>query len=367
VHEAQLRVAHIIGSLGIGGAERHLVNLLNAMNCEFRAVILLDQKKDGPTFHDDLEPKIEQHFVNVRFRSFPLGVARLVRQLRKLRVDVVHTHMFSPNLFGTLAARLAGVPVVVTTEHGENPWKGAFHRFVERWVISALADLRLCVSERILELRRDRDGVPVEKLSVITNGTEIPAIQSHRKRTACPTVIAVGRFVAAKNYPLLLSAVARLLDLDFTFRVQILGDGPEMNSVRGQVLSLGLQDIVELPGAVTGVTQWFENADIYVNSSSREGQPVALLEAMANSLPIVATDVGASARTVSHSVGGLIVPPEDAAALAAALGQLISNYDARIEFGNNAHKRVQMEYSISSVAADHLVRYMSVLSNRKAL
>ena len=77
-----LRVAHIIASLGIGGAERHLVNLLNAMSCDYRAVICLVPEASGPTFHGDLDPAIEQFYVRVRLRSLPLGIFRLASVLR---------------------------------------------------------------------------------------------------------------------------------------------------------------------------------------------------------------------------------------------------------------------------------------------
>ena len=94
-----LRVAHIISGLKIGGAERHLVNLLNAMSSEYRIAIFLGADPAGPSFHQDLHPAVEQYFVRIRWRSFPLGILRLASLLRKNRINVVHTHMFESNLF----------------------------------------------------------------------------------------------------------------------------------------------------------------------------------------------------------------------------------------------------------------------------
>ena len=105
------------------------------------------------------------------------------------------------NLFGVMAARLAGVAVVVTSEHGENPWKGPFHRWLERHVISPLADARFCVSPRILAIRRDVEGVPAWKLRLTVNGTLLPAIKVRQTMSSVPIIGAVGRLIPAKDYP----------------------------------------------------------------------------------------------------------------------------------------------------------------------
>lgn len=361
-----LRIAHIIGGLSVGGAERHLVNLLNAMSCEFRAAIFIGPKSAGPSFHHELDPAVEQNFVRIRRRNLPLGIVKLASLLKKKKVNVVHCHMFESNLYGAIAARLANVPVVLTSEHGENPWKRLFHRWLERRLISPLADLRFCVSPQILALRRDSDRVPASKLRLIVNGTPLPALGARRSSNPVLLIGAVGRFIAVKDYPNLLHAFAELRRREYRTELCILGDGPEMDNVKRVVDELQLDDIVNLPGLVTDVGQWLERFDIYVSSSIREGQPVALLEAMAHGLPIVATDVGASAATVRHGEGGLIVPPGDSNALAAALAQLLDDGDLRRTFGRRARQRVESKYSVESVAELHLDTYRNILSLKMA-
>jgi len=361
----ELRVAFIIGGLGIGGAERHLVNLVNAMSCDYRAVICAGPKPSGPSFHDDLDPDIEQYFLRVRHRSMPLGVLRLASILKQARVTVVHTHMYHSNLYGTVAARLAGIPVVVTTEHGENPWKRPYQWWLERNVISPIADVRFCVSPQILAIRRDVDGIPATKLRLVVNGTLVPPISSQRAPNRLPVIGAVGRFIPAKDFPRLLEAVAELQRLGYRFELNIVGDGPEKENALKVVEELCLGDIVKMPGMVTDIERWYERFDIYVSSSVREGQPVAMLEAMAHGLPVVATDVGAAAATVRHGEGGLIVPAGDSMALAKALGRLLDDCELRETLGQNARARIEQEYSVNAVADFHMKCYRDLLSQMK--
>lgn len=356
-----LRVAHIIGSLGIGGAERNLVNLLNAMDCEFKAVICLGQVPAGHSFRSDLDPGVEQRFLPVRLRGLPCGIWRVAAVLKSMRVNVVHTHMFEPNLFGAMAARLAGVPVVVTSEHGENPWKKWFHRWLERWVISPLVDIRLCVSDQILARRRDLDGVPAEKLVMMVNGTKVPARSPQRSPSSVPVIGAVGRFITAKGYPHLLEAVGELRRRGYQFKVCLVGDGPEMGHIREVIGRLQLEGAVSLPGLVPDVDRWYERFDIYVSSSIREGQPVAQLEAMAHGLPVVATDVGASAKTLRHGREGLIVPSGDPLALANAIADLLDDPERWAAYGARARARVEKDYSVKAVAEYHLKIYNDIL------
>lgn len=360
-----IRLVHVIGGLGVGGAERHLVNLLNATDCEFRAVIFIGPKPAGPSFYDDLDPAVEQYFVRIRRRSLPIGLFKMVTVIRKTRADVVHTHMFDSNLYGTIAAKLAGVRVVVTSEHGENPWKNRYHRWLERNVISPRADIRFCVSPQILTIRRDRDGVPANKLRLAVNGTVVPAAKAFEQQNSVVMIGAVGRFIEAKDYPTLLYATKELQRQGCEFRLSILGDGPEMRDIRALVESLDLKTIVELAGTVADMDRWYERFDIYVSSSVREGQPVALLEAMSHGLPVVATNVGASAETVG--VGGLIVDPGDVPGLAAALRQLIDDVELRQSLGRKSRLRIEKNYSVDSIASTLLQSYCEELAKRGVL
>ena len=364
--EDGLRVAQVIGGLQVGGAERNLVNTFNAMRCGYRAAIFTGPRVSGSaSFHDQLDADIEQHFARVRQRTLPAGIGRLAVRMRALRLDVVHTHMYTASLYGVIAARLAGVPVVVTSEHGENPWKTGRQRWLERRVISPLADARFCVSPQILARRRDVDGVPAGKLHLMVNGTPLPELAVPERGDTTPVIGAVGRCIPAKDFPRLLEAVAEVRARGAGLKVVILGDGPEAPVLRRKVGDLGLEGVVELPGTLLDVDTWYRRFDVYVSSSIREGQPMALLEAMAYGLPIVSTDVGAVKATLGDGGSGLIVPPGDTTALANALERLVRDKDLRRVMGIAARRRVEAEYSVQRVADQLTGFYRDVFAAKR--
>jgi len=359
-----LNVVHIIDGLGIGGAERHLVNIVNAMNEDERAVVCIGRKPRGASFHQSLAPAVTQAFIRIRSYDWPVSVLKLASFLRRNRTDVVHTHMYRANLYGCLAAKLAKVPVIVTSEHGENPWKSFSHRWLERNIISNIADVRLCVSKKILDKRRNIDGVPIEKLRLTVNGTVLPKLGPGTVQNNVPVIGTVGRLIDAKDYSRLLRAIAILKDKHYKFRVDVVGNGPEMDALKKTTRDLELGDTVQFVGTVTDVDTYYRSFDMFVSSSKREGLPIALLEAMAYGLPIVATDVGASAETVCNGEGGLIVAPNDTTALADALKRLLDDATLRARLGGAARRRVEKHFSVSKLAHDYLSMYRQILGTK---
>ncbi len=360
-----MRIAHVIGRLSVGGAERHFVNLLNAMEGHDRHAVLISPPGDGPSLADQLSREVSVHHVPVSRRRLPLDVPKLAGLMRSLQLDVVHTHMFWASLYGAVAGRLAGVGATFTTEHGENRWKTGTHRWLERRVISPLADCRYCVSPQILEVRRDRDGVPAAKLRIVANGVPLPD-RSARRAPSVPVIGSVGRFVSQKAFPDLVHAAALLRDAGHEFRLVIVGDGVERPAVEAAVEQFKLADRVELTGFRMDVGDILGGLSVFASSSIQEGQPLALLEAMAWGLPCVVTDVGAVAATLQDGVEGQIVEPGNPSALAAALAGYLQNPERANAAGLAARLRVEREFSSSAVALRHLDDYRSCL-RRKGL
>lgn len=362
---APIRVAQIIGDLRIGGAEKHFVSLMNALPADYRLAVLTSPRVAQPNLLQDLQSNVHLERVGMRKRSAFIDIWKLVSLLRRQKCNVVQTHMFWPNLYGSIAARLAGVDVVITTEHGENRWKKPFHRWLERNVISRIADFRYCVSDAILRNRRDVDSVPPQKLRVIANGTKVPDEPARLWTNDVPVIGSVGRFVSQKNYPLLLDVIAALRNNGYEARGCIVGDGPEMAAVKQKISDLQLQDVIELPGMVTDVEPWFRKFDLYAISSNEEGQPVSLLEAMSYGLPVVSTDVGAISVTMEHGLEGSIVPSGDVHEFTGALQRYLNDRDFAASCGRNARARVIRDFSIEAIAGQYAACYSEVLANKR--
>jgi glycosyltransferase involved in cell wall biosynthesis len=355
-----MRIAHLIGRVGLGGAERLVVNLLNALVDE-RPTLVLTGRRQGNELLNELDSRIEVLNVPCRRSRLPRDVVRLARTLRSRKINVLHSHMYGPSLNAALAARVGRIPVFVTSEHGRNPWKNSWHRWVERNVISRYAKIRICVSEDIRDVRRESDRIPPDKLVVIPNGSQLGAPGRHEMRTV-PEILAVGRLIEAKDYPTLLRAASLLRDRGRQFVLKIAGDGPLRESLARESATAGLDSHVEWLGSRRDVNVLMPACDVFVLSSAREGQPMVLLEAMAAARPIVATRVGGIPKTVQDGTEALLVPPGDPGALAAAIERLLDDRALARQLGDQARTRMREEFSIEAVAQAHLELYARLLS-----
>lgn len=295
-----------------------------------------------------------------RWRNCPAAFARLVRYLRWGRFDVLHCHLPLADSIGRLAGAMAGVPVLVTTEHGKNLWKGRPYLILER-ILNRFTDKRICVSRDILEIRRRREGTPAGKLVYIPNAIDPDAFTRPAKGRAAvlaefgwppdsDLVVSVGRLVVEKNYTLLVDAIVRLRDRFPKIRCLLVGDGDRADEIRRRIESAGAEGRIALAGSRGDIPDILAAADLFVLSSIREGLPVALLEAMAAGAAIAATEVGGIPEVIRDGMSGLLVPPMDAAALAEAIGTLLGNADLRRALGREARRIAEKEYSIGRTA-----------------
>jgi len=360
-----LIVAQVIGELRIGGAERLFVDLCNALDADKTIVVLIGDSDLQPNLRSELRRDIEVHNVRVRRLTWAKDVWTLSRLFRDSGCDVVHTHMFWPNLYGSLAARLAGVSAIITSEHGRNEWKRRWHKWVEVNVISRYADVRLCVSQDILRMRRDVDGVPEDILRIVPNGTVVPSPQPQTAQQG--TVIgSVGRLVSAKDYPMMIRAVSILISRGVDVNLEIVGQGEKREAIEASIRKEGVESKVTLAGSQANVSDWLARWRVFVSSSVREGQPVALLEAMAAGLPCAVTAAGGVPDTLTDGVEGIVVPPGDPEALADGIQQLLDDAELSEIYGRAARERVIQDFSIESLASRCRQIYASVLQLKTA-
>ncbi len=351
---------HIIGALTTGGAERSLVNYLQAADTrDFRhTVVCLGAR-------GELAPVVEAAGVpvlvlRIRRRYVLFGYLRLVLWLRRNRVDVIHSHMFEAALWGRLAGRLAGVPVMVVTEHGPELWKTAKHLVMDRW-LNRWTSRHIAVAQDGLEIRVRRERVHPDRILVIPNGVAIPATPRDPKLASStrarfgiaehtPLVGSVGRMVSDKGYEHLLEALKLARAQVPGLRWLAVGDGPLKAELSAKAAAMGLGDAVIWAGLRQDVDAILPALDVWVMSSVREGLPVALIEAMGNGCPIVATAVGGIPDAVTDGREALLVPAADPGALATAMVKMLHDRGAAARLGDHARTRCEAEYSIRSVA-----------------
>ena len=291
------------------------------------------------------------HVLNLGRRSSAsvLPWRRLWQLLVRERIDIVHAHMLRANVPAALLARLAGVPVVISHEHGSSLYDHPVRRALNVHIVGRLSDVVLAVSEW------DRanlitGGMSADRVRVLPNGIlPLPSGADVRAELApddVPLVGAVGRLDPVKGYDDLIGAVRALKDRGTAVRCVIAGVGPDETRLRGLIDELGLQDDVRLLGLRDDVASLLRAFDVAVMSSHSEGSPLAIIEYMAAGLPIVATRAGGISELISDGEHALLVDPQDPAALADGLERILSDPALGARLGASAQARQVAEHDL---------------------
>jgi len=360
-----VRVLHVVAPGEVGGLER-VVRLLSEGQAQageevHLAAVVPDR---GPWEHllDAVAaPEVARHPIAVPARGYRRERAALDRLCRSLRPDVVHTHGFRPDVVDGGVPRALGV-ATVTTVHGftGGGWRVRLYERLQRRAHRSF-DAVAAVS-RPLSRRLASAGVEEARLHVIPNAwraSDAPLERAAARRVlGLPedeTVIGwVGRVSVEKGLDVLLDALARLADLPLS--VVVLGDGPERGRLARRAERGGLR--VFWRGVVSNADRFFPAFDLFVQSSRTEGTPIALFEAMAAALPIVATAVGGVPDVVS-APEALLVPPEDPARLAAAIRSTIERRDLSAARGVAARRRLCAEFDVERWVERYRLMYLA--------
>jgi glycosyltransferase involved in cell wall biosynthesis len=313
------------------------------------------------------------------------ALGELVRLFRRLKPDIVHTHNPKPGLYGRVAARLAGVPVVVNTIHGlyateDDGWlrRGVVYG-LERGV-SVCSQAELVQNEEDVEVLR-RLRIPERKLVLLGNGIDMArfglpsgATDVARARTSLGVapgqvpVGIVGRLVWQKGFRDLFAAAGRLRRTHPEVVIVVVGPSdPEKADALGRDDIAAAEAIgnVTFLGGRDDVDQLYHGFDIFVLPSYREGFPRSAMEAAASGVPVVATDIRGCRQVVDHGVTGLLVPGHDPRALAAAIGELADDGAMRAAMGRAARAKAESEFDDRRVVDITLAVYERLLLRRR--
>lgn len=348
-------IVHLIDRLPPDGAERLLVDLMRYRSPRFRyAVGCLVE--GGPLEAELLALEVPVHRFGKRRRYDLACLRRLTRWLRDKRPRAVHTHLFTADTWGRLAARLARVPGIYSTVHSANDWKGRTERLIDRALARCSTRIVAC-SETVRASLIERDRIAAARVTCIPNGVDLARVGSPEPAPLraefdfppqVPILAVIGRLHPAKGHRDLLPALSALREQGLDFRVLIVGEGPLREELESAIASRDLGPRVILTGQRGDVPALLAALDALVIPSRWEGLPIVLLEAMARGCPIVASRVGGIPDAVRDAREGLLVPPGDPDALAAALARLLASPELRRELGANAARRARERYDAAA-------------------
>ena len=310
-----------------------------------------------------------------------LAVREMVAVFRKLRPDIVHTHNPKPGVFGRLAARASGVPVVVNTVHGL--YAQPSDPFLKRTLVYAAELLAsTCSSAELVQNPEDlatlvRLGVPRGKLTLLGNGVDLsrfatdrlePAVRAEVRRelgAAAGDVVVgvVGRLVWEKGYREVFAAAEQWRAQAPNLRVVVVGpeDEDKADAVDSRSIESAQAQGVRFLGSRADMERLYSGFDIYVLASYREGFPRSAMEAAAMGLPVVATNIRGCRQVVDHEVTGLLVPPRDPNALARAVLRLANSPAERAAMASAARQKALRDFDQQRVIDTTLATYDRLL------
>lgn len=361
----KIRVVHLTYSLDMGGCEKlqvEFARFADRSRFDLRFVSIdslgrsaeIIERLDWPVSSLRKPPGFHAKYI-----------FRLASQFREWKPDIVHTHDNGPLIYGSAAGRLARVPIIVhTRHHGRLPWIEPSKVNTARWA-SLLVDRIVCVSKDSL-IEGIKERIPRKRLMTIWNGIDTSLFDFDPTRLGqTGPVVSVACLRPDKNTESLIRATGEVIKQEPGFCLLLAGDGPpdRVKSLKQLARDLKLENAVIFLGNVSNVPALLADAALMVLPSTTEGISLALLEAMACGLPVIATDVGGNPEVVADGVTGLLVPPSDDQAMVNALLLLYRDAEMRRKMGAAGREKVVRDFDIRRMVTDYESLYLDHLSD----
>jgi glycosyltransferase involved in cell wall biosynthesis len=380
----RLRVLEVIAASGVGGAERVVAALVKGLDRR-RFDVRVVCHGSGPlseTYRRHAAGLVSLDLLHV---GNPGTVWRLARLMRSLSCDVVHTHLWTADLLGGLAATLAAVPVRVATVHG-GYFQSVHARGVRRArkrilsgtyrTVYRLFDRVVAVARSVADDLATRPGYRVDsgRVRIIPNGldlTRLPPAGERVDRAAwglpatAPVVVQVANFYPPKGHRWLVRAMPRIVACHPEAVFVLAGEGPELPGIRGEVARLGLAAHVRFVGADADALALLGASDVVVVPSESEGLPLALLEALALARPVVATAVGGIPDVIEPGRTGILTPPCDPDALADAVCAVLGDPGRARAIGEAGRSTVRARYAAERMVAETEALYVELARGKR--
>lgn len=252
-------------------------------------------------------------------------------------------------------------PKVMTTHNIDfNRWKIPGWAHIDRWFYGR-ADAIVAVSQLAAEVFLEKTRIRGEKITVIRNGVDTEKFSFTERHNDPPVVIVVGRFFPVKRHDLAIRTSAELQRRGLRHKIVFAGDGPLRGAAENMAKEILPEGYYEFLGAVKDMPKVYAMADILLITSSYEGIPVSMLEAMATGLPVVSTRVGGIPEVITDGVEGFLVSPEDEGAIADRLGFLVKEEENRLRMGANARQRILQSFSLDKMTDEYISLFNKIL------
>lgn len=373
-----MRVAHILKVKAIAGAETHLLTLLEgqrARGIDAQFIMLASPSNPMDSMMAASEARgIPIQRLPINSHADVMVYSRIRQALQTLKPDVAHTHLQHGDLFGIPAARWSGVPVILSSRHNDDIRRKRLPVRLLNQALWGMVDGGIAISEAIRKFSIDVEGALPEKVKTIHYGLDLTKpLDRAGARSALlgelslsdETVLIgmVCRLIELKGVQYVIRALAKIADQFPDAHVVIAGDGPLRDSLTAEARNLGITDRVHFLGWRSDIPRVMTALDTLVVASDREGFGLVILEAMAQQIPVIGTNVSAIPEVIADEETGLLVPPRDADTLAAALSRLLTDKPLRHHMGLMGLDRLETHFSAERMVNETIGLYEKLLKS----
>ena len=370
------RIALIAESLDRAGTPKQLTLLAAALPRDAFDVRVLALERGGPHESTLSAAGIPVTIIGQRGWADPIGYGRLLRTLKRLRPDVVHTWGETANFCCRSTALAAGVKTLIASEQGIDPHISGPRWMIDRWLARRTSRI-VAVSPHVRDFYV-AGGLPAEKFAVIPNGVplvsgEIAAAstQGGPNRSAllaelglppgARLIVSLGALKQHKRLKDLIWATELLRNIRDDFHLLIVGDGPQREALKRYRDLVQIRDRVHFLGPRDDAAAILTQCDLLWLSSAYEGLSNSVMEALAAGIPVVASDIPGVRELVTNGEHGILVPVGDRAAFARYANKLVNDADLRSKLGAAGRERMQREFSVGSMVNHYAALYRDVL------
>jgi len=374
--DKKTKILYLITGLHVGGAEMVLYRLLKKLNREKYEPVVVSIIPIVGIGERIEEEGIKILSLNAKFKCNPLIIWRVISIIKKEKPQILHSFLFHANFLGRVIGKLRNVPIIISSIHSEY-FGGILREKLLKWT-DRFCNITTIVSKGAAERMIDLKVVSKNKLKVIYNGIDLENFP-FRKLEARTKIrkelnieenkkilISVGRLHEAKGCPYLIKAMKILKEKYPHILLIVLGEGPEGKKIEEQIKELKLEKNILLLGQKENISEYLNASDVFVMPSLWEGLPIALLEAMACGLPVVATRVGGVPEVVEDGKSSFLVELKNPRGLAEKIIKTLEmSEEERKKMGEHGRKIVEKKFSIEQMVKEYENLYQELLEKNK--
>ncbi len=390
MHDRRIKVLRIVTRLNIGGVSFHTVLLTAHLDSDnFQSIIA--KGKEG-AFEGSMKEMIQAKGItpilipqlkkDISLKEDFKAFCKILALIKKEKPDIVHTHLAKAGALGRMAAKLAGVPIIIHTFHG-HVFDGYFGYLKTKMIVlieRLLAHFTtkiITISDKVRKDVIERHRISNDsKATTIPLGLELgPFLEANKYRghlrkelgllDNTPLIGIVARLVPIKGHQYFLEAAAQVTRVHPTAKFLIIGDGELRSHLEDYAKLLGIRENIIFSGFRKDLIKIYADLDIVTLSSLNEGLPVTIIEALAAAKPVVATDVGGTGDLVEDKVTGILVPPRNPKALAGGILYLLGHPEEGMQMGKKGQQKVYPALDYTRLVENVERLYMELVDKRK--